>query len=141
MKPYPSKHLDPDKRIFDYRLSRERRIVENVFGILASRFSVLKRTIQLEPEKVGNIVLACCALHNFLRSKKATKTKYMSPGSVDEEDLQTGIIQPGQWRQEPGTTLEGLSTQSQSGNRSSDNARDELCDYFSPMDRCHNNGI
>ena len=96
--------------------------------MLASRFALLKLTIQLEPEKVENIVLACCALHNFLRSKKATNTEYMGPDSVGEEDLHTGIIQPGQWRQEPGTTLESLSPQA--GNRSSGNARDELCDYF-----------
>ncbi|GBN27202.1 hypothetical protein AVEN_46589-1 [Araneus ventricosus] len=37
MKPYAQKLLNTEKRIFNYRLSRTRRIVENAFGILANR--------------------------------------------------------------------------------------------------------
>lgn len=51
IKPYPSRNLDHNRRIFNYRLSRGRGIVENVFGILTCRFGVFKQAIPLEPEK------------------------------------------------------------------------------------------
>ena len=69
MKPYPFRNLSHDKRVFNYRLSRARRIVENAFGILAQRLRVFLSPIQVAPENVEKITLASCALHNYLREK------------------------------------------------------------------------
>ena len=38
MKPYAHRQLTKEQRVFNYRLSRGRRIVENAFGILAQRW-------------------------------------------------------------------------------------------------------
>ena len=51
MKPYPERGLDHDRRIFNYRLSRARRIIENSFGILVNGFRVLLTPINLNVEK------------------------------------------------------------------------------------------
>jgi hypothetical protein len=94
MKPYATHHLEEDERIFNYRLSRARRIVENAFGILANRFRVLLSTIQLAPEKVGSVVMACVCLHNLLRIRH--------PGipiqELDHEGDDHQVI-PWEWRE------------------------------------------
>lgn len=67
MKPYPFKNITHEKRIFNYRLSRARRVVENAFGISAARFRIFRQRISVHIDNVDKIVLACCALHNYLR--------------------------------------------------------------------------
>ena len=70
MRPYPhgkkKDRLPYDKSIFNYRLSRARRIVENAFGILAQRFRVFDRRLQIYDHNVIKIVNATCVLHNYL---------------------------------------------------------------------------
>lgn len=66
MRPYPGKNLSHDKRIFNYRLSRARMVVENALGILASRWRVFYSRINLHPKHVDTLVVAACILHNFL---------------------------------------------------------------------------
>ena len=128
MKPYPFRGLSQEKRIFIYRLSRARRIVENAFGILANRFRVFLSPILLSPENVEKITLASCVLHNFLRDKNPSR--YTPPGSLDAENIESGTINEGQWRSEN----EGMRS---IGNTGSNNyrvdaklVRDELCNYF-----------
>lgn len=74
LKPFPFRNLTNEQRIFNYRLSRGRRVVESAFGILANRFRILLSTINLGPEKVQIVTQACCALHNFLRAEEPSTT-------------------------------------------------------------------
>jgi hypothetical protein len=71
-------------------LSRARRMVENVFGILASRFGVFQRAHQFDPIKSRKIVLTCCHLHNFLRKSGS----YFSSTVMAYEDIESGYNTP-----------------------------------------------
>uniref|UniRef100_A0A1A8PU22 DDE Tnp4 domain-containing protein n=1 Tax=Nothobranchius pienaari TaxID=704102 RepID=A0A1A8PU22_9TELE len=66
MRPYPERNLNHDKKIFNYRLSRARMVVEHAFGILSSRWRIFLRKINLHPKHVDTLVMAGCILHNFL---------------------------------------------------------------------------
>lgn len=68
LRPYNKNALlnNESNKIFNYRLSRARRIVENAFGILRARWRVFQGPIQVQPEMVDKIVLAACCLHNYL---------------------------------------------------------------------------
>jgi hypothetical protein len=126
MKPYGKRSLTTEERIFNYRLSRARRIVENAFGILASRFRIFLTTIPLTAENAQKVVLTSCVLHNFLRTNSS---QYKPTGSVDVEN-ENGTVTFGDWREET-TLMEPLRLQS--GNNSSVEAkevRNKFCSYF-----------
>ena len=62
-----------------------------------ARWRVLQSPIDATPEKVEKIVLACIALHNYLR--QADSARYTPSGFIDSEDS-TGTIKKGLWREE-----------------------------------------
>lgn len=68
MKPFPRKQslIDLSKAVFNYRLSRARRQVENVFGILTHRFRIYSTPIQLKTSTIEDVVTVTCILHNIL---------------------------------------------------------------------------
>ena len=100
LKPFSHRKLSLEK-IFNYRLSRARRVVENAFGILASRFRIFYKPIDLKVETIEVLVKAACALHNWLRL--TSPRQYFRAGCVDAEDVDSGVINPGTWRQEGGS--------------------------------------
>lgn len=132
MKPFSRRDLSHDERIFNYRLSRARRIVENAFGILGNRFRVFLKPIPLCPENVELVVLAACSLHNFLRSRSVARSTYLSPGIADLEDDTHHVI-PGLWRQsdpKQGGWSDIGPESDPCYERDAKGIRDELCRFF-----------
>lgn len=74
MKPFPGHHaLDTPQRLFNQELSRSRVVVENTFGIMASKFRVFKKPMHLCDVKASIITMTCILLHNFLRKSKTSR--------------------------------------------------------------------
>lgn len=130
LKPYSGTHAKGSiKRIFNYRLSRARRIVENVFGILSSVFRILKRPMLLQPEKADLICMTCVLLHNFLRRSNTSRKIYTPIGNFDYEI--DGHFRPGAWRQDtPNSSLIALRKIPRKPSQEAKDIRDEFAEYF-----------
>ena len=131
MKPYPQTGITQDKRIYNYRHSRARRISENLFGIVANRWRVFRSVILLPPETIEHLVLAALTLHNSLR-KSSSRNLYCPPGLADMVD-NSGNFFYGRWRASP-TTESMLPLQyPSSGHNASNTAksiRENFKEYF-----------
>ena len=70
MRPFARNALTNERHIFNYRLSRARRVVENAFGILVlvlvNQWRFYHCCIYLNPNNVTTIVKAIVVLHNIL---------------------------------------------------------------------------
>lgn len=85
MKPFPGQtHAKGTlERVFNYRLSRARRVVENVFGIMAQVFRVLRKPLMVEPDKAAVIVMTITHLHNYLREDSESYCSLVSESDRD----------------------------------------------------------
>ena len=66
MRPYPG-NLDESQHVYNYRLSRARRFVENTFRILVARWRIFRGFIRAGVKNVESYVLATLCLHNYLK--------------------------------------------------------------------------
>uniref|UniRef100_A0A914WM27 DDE Tnp4 domain-containing protein n=1 Tax=Plectus sambesii TaxID=2011161 RepID=A0A914WM27_9BILA len=105
MRPFSrSPTLSLRDRIFNYRLSRARRISENTFGVLVNRWRLFRGELIGTPASCRRRIHACLILHNYVRSFDSSVhpyLRYIPPGFVDrEEDDDEGIrtVVPGEWR-------------------------------------------
>lgn len=131
MKPYAgAQDKGSKKRIFNYRLSRARRVSENTFGIICSVFRILRKPILLQPNTAKKIVLAILYLHNFLR-KSRSKAVYNPKGAFDADCSGTCEVRPGIWRQLP--SAQALKNFPRMARRSASDAqevRNEFAEFF-----------
>ena len=66
VKPYSAFHLDFEKLITNYQISKASRIIENSFGIVEARIRVFCHPILVTVETVESVTKSCVALHNYL---------------------------------------------------------------------------
>ncbi|XP_041347115.1 protein ALP1-like, partial [Gigantopelta aegis] len=117
MRPYPGgkKTLQEGQQVFNYRLSRARRIVENAFGIMACRWRIYNTKMMVCHSTINKIVKAACVLHNFLQTTSTpAQIASMTAEPIDDKPA-------------------GMQHFARSGNRGSTEAsfiRDQFKTYF-----------
>ena len=86
--------------------------------------------MQQRPKTVETIVMACCVLHNMLR----TRYGRVHPNLADHENSQTHTLVPGVWRQQAG--LANLAVQGgNTSTRAAKEQRDYIKAYFNTVGR------
>ncbi|CAH2012676.1 unnamed protein product [Acanthoscelides obtectus] len=128
MKPFRQADLNSnEKKIFNYRLSRARRIIENTFGILAARFRIFHTQINVEPENIIKIVMAAVVLHNFLIEN--SPKSYAPKQCVQEENADGTVINYGYNTQN--SSMENLEQRNPGNiNDTAKNVRENFMYYF-----------
>ena len=91
MKPFSHRSQVLRERIYSYRLSRARRVVENAFGILSQRFRCFLTTMQLRPDNIKLVTMCACVLHNLILTREQHAIQIQD---VDREDPDTHDLIP-----------------------------------------------
>jgi hypothetical protein len=128
MKPFSRRGLPLNERIFNYRLSRARRVVENGFGILSGKFRVFRAPIHLKTETVRAVIKATVCLHNFLIDRNVIDVD--RERAVDREDLQQGVVVLGEWRDSPQGALQPVKSHTGRVPTDAKMVRQQLSEYF-----------
>ncbi|KAL4121970.1 hypothetical protein QTP88_014385 [Uroleucon formosanum] len=115
MRPYPRRSLTNIKRIFNYR---GRKSVECAFGMMASKFKILERSINFKTERIETVIKAVCVLHNFIRVYDG---KYSIPREIQQEDVDILLYEDIEGNLENNRTRPSYSAME---------IRERLCQYF-----------
>lgn len=86
MRPYPVSKLGPSETIFNNRLSKARQVVECAFGIMTSKWRLLHKAIEVNPDEADTIVKCICLLHNITIDKEGTHhvASFVAPSTQTE---------------------------------------------------------
>ena len=116
MKLYSRRTLDKSKAIFNYRLSRARRVVESAFGICASKWRILGKVIETKVDTGVENVTCIALLHSIIINVEGLYDSSSNDcGNLDAND---------------GTQLKKKSRMHNSVTTSAKQTRELFCKFF-----------
>lgn len=101
MRPFPRRNVNMsnNERIFNYRLSRARRVIENTFGIITTKWQILRTCISCSPINAELITKALVCLHNFMMT--CGRSQYCPQELINNN----GEVERGTWRVQANETI------------------------------------
>lgn len=85
LRPYPGRSITEEQKIFNFRLSRARRVVESAFGIMATKFPICLKPIITSVKTAEKIVKAVVVLHNFLLPESKSQFSNCEGNTIEEQ--------------------------------------------------------
>jgi hypothetical protein len=84
------------KELYNFRHSSLRTVVERAIGVLKMRFAYLRHRPYHDVKTHSKIILACCAIHNWLRQNDRNDAFFDTnlDNFTDEDDLDPGPVGP-----------------------------------------------
>lgn len=115
LRPYAGKFITENKQNFNNRLSIARRYIECTFGILANKWRIFHRPIDVDVNTTNNIIKAACVLHNFVRVRDGKREELFRDTTIPQNHNMMDLVPPNRDR----GNVRALST------------RDKFANYFS----------
>ena len=83
------------KELFNLRHSSLRNVIERIFGVVKRKYQILRTPSEYSIATQNRIILACCTLHNFVRSIEGESAdNWLEMESKDIVDIQPAVIYP-----------------------------------------------
>jgi hypothetical protein len=61
------------KELFNLRHASKRNVIERIFGVVKRKYQILRTPSEYSMETQTRIILACCTIHNFVRTIEGEK--------------------------------------------------------------------
>ena len=120
MKPFPHTTLSEEQQRYNYCLSRARIVIENAFGRLKSRWRCLMKKLEVKPDNIAIIIMACCILHNVCEIHGEEFDNTWLDGNCETNEIYV----------QPSSDGEHLNSANVTQNPSSELIRDALIQHF-----------
>ena len=94
MRPYPRRQLTESRRLFNYHLSRGRRVVGSAFGILAGKWRILNKPTKTSPNMADRTVKCIFVLHNTVIEREGLDEASLLELQNQEDSFSTKPDEP-----------------------------------------------
>ena len=91
LSPHPiTQSSKSSKAVFNHHHAKLRNVIERTFGVTKKKWRILKGIQSYPSKRQSLIIVACCALHNFVREQTRIVKEETSKGSSVSNRCQPG---------------------------------------------------